>query len=225
MLVGHRGARGEKPENTLLGFQYASDLNLGAIELDIHCSADDYLVVIHDETVERTTNGQGHVDKMPLTELKKLDAGLGESIPTLEEVFNLYSKNTLEIMVEIKSSKCEKKLIDLVNKFSFRDRVIVKSFNHRFLKTVRELDDQIRIFPLIYGLPLNPIGIIESVRGQGLSLSINTVDKEIISDCKNNSFRTCVWNANNIEELKLLESWGVDYICTDLPDKITQASS
>jgi len=89
MIIGHRGAAALEPENTLLSIERAMDIGVDAVEIDVHLSKDKELVVIHDATVDRTTNGTGPVSSYTVQEIKRLDAGKGEAIPTLQEVINL----------------------------------------------------------------------------------------------------------------------------------------
>src|SRR4051794_29972802 len=102
LIIGHRGAAGLEPENTLRSFARAIEIGVDAIELDVYC-VDDRLVVIHDDTLERTTNGRGEVMKSTFAALRQLDAGRGERIPTLEEVFAAVPER-LTVNVELKGS-------------------------------------------------------------------------------------------------------------------------
>jgi glycerophosphoryl diester phosphodiesterase len=112
--IGHRGARGEKPENTLLGIRYALELGLDGVEIDVHLSKDEELIIIHDETLDRTTNGHGLITKSTIKEIKKLDAGLGEKVPTLSEVIDLMKEFDKELLIEMKVSGIEKKVLNLI---------------------------------------------------------------------------------------------------------------
>ena len=113
LIIAHRGASGYEPENTLRSFRKAIGLKSDAIELDVQLTKDNKLVVIHDETVNRTTNGKGKVKDLTLRELRKLDAGKGEKVPTLEEVFNLV-KRKVKIHVELKGNNIAKPVNDLI---------------------------------------------------------------------------------------------------------------
>jgi glycerophosphoryl diester phosphodiesterase len=104
-IMGHRGARNEAPENTLEGFELARELKLPSVELDIHLSLDGKLMVIHDETVDRTCSGKGKVSEMTSNELRLLDAGEGTTIPYLKEVCDLLLPAHIEIQIEIKDGK------------------------------------------------------------------------------------------------------------------------
>ncbi len=111
MIVGHRGAAGYEPENTLLSFQKAIEIGVDWIELDVHRSSDGHLMVIHDDTVDRTTRGHGKVSEMTLAELKKLDAGKGQKIPTLQEAID-FMKGKVRVIIEIKQEGTEADVVD-----------------------------------------------------------------------------------------------------------------
>ena len=104
ILTGHRGAAALEPENTLLSMQKAIDLGVDQIELDVHLTRDQHLVVIHDTTVDRTTDGQGAVADFTLEEIKRLDAGKGERIPTLQEVIDLV-RGKVVLQIELKGTR------------------------------------------------------------------------------------------------------------------------
>lgn len=223
IILGHRGAKGERPENTILGIRYALELGVKAIEIDIHLSKDNRLVVIHDDTVDRTTNSQGAVKDLTSSELRDLDAGMGEKIPYLEEVFDLFSEFNFTLFVEVKSLGCEKKLVDLISssEAELYSKVIVKSFNHRIVKKVKELDSKIKTACLIYGLPINAVNIIEDAKADGISISTSTVDQALVELCKHNGYKVTVWNVNEKSELSLFVEMGVDFIGTDFPSSVS----
>ena len=221
VILGHRGAKGEKPENTILGIKYALDLGVKAIEIDIHLSSDEELIVIHDDTVDRTTNGQGKVLNLSSLELKKLDAGEGERIPLLEEVLDLYKDYNFTLFVEIKSLGCEKKLIKLIKERDLYSKIIAKSFNHRIVKRIKELDSKVKTSCLMYGLPINAVNIIENAKADGISISVSTVDQALVDLCQHNNYKVTVWNVNTKLELAPFVEMGVDFIGTDYPSKVS----
>lgn len=220
VVLGHRGAKGEKPENTLLGIKYALDLGVKAIEIDIHLNLDQELVVIHDDTVDRTTNGHGKVSSISSIDLKNLDAGQGEKIPFLEEVFDLYKDYNFTLFIEIKALGCEKKLAGLIKNRELYSKIIVKSFNHRIVKKIKEIDSKIKTSCLLYGLPINAVNIIENAKADGISISVSTVDQALVDLCQHNNYKVTVWNINKKEDLKPFVDMGVDFIGTDFPSKV-----
>ncbi len=156
LLIAHRGYKTCYPENTLSAFDAALGIGAEMIELDVALTKDRHLVVIHDDSVDRTTNGKGKVDSLTLQELKQLDAGswfrsefAGESIPTLEEVLDLVADRAL-VNIEIKASSyedhspadaVEKQIVDLVQRKSLMDSILISSFKIKFLENIAGMKD------------------------------------------------------------------------------------
>ena len=149
LIYGHRGASGHAPENTLEAFRLSMDMGADGFELDVHMSLDGELVVIHDETVDRTTDGTGLVRDLTLAQLKALDAcnGMdayrGARIPTLGEVFDLIRDTRHIVNVEVKTDEwfypqIEEKCLALAKEQGVEDRVIYSSFNHFTLIKLRQ---------------------------------------------------------------------------------------
>ena len=143
LIIGHRGASADAPENTLAAFRRAAENGADGIELDVRLSGDGDVVVIHDATVDRTTNGQGSVASMTVAELQALDAGSGEYIPTLDEVFALFGDSFL-YNVELKGSGArdrglEAAVAELITTHNLERQVVVSSFNQFSLRRARRL--------------------------------------------------------------------------------------
>lgn len=167
LIYGHRGASGHAPENTLEAFQLAMDMGADGFELDVHMSADGELVVIHDETVDRTTDGTGYVKDLTLAQLKELDAcnGMetyrGAKIPTLAEVFDLIRDTRHIVNVEIKTDECfypqiEEKCLALAKEKGVEDRIIYSSFNHHTLIRMRQLKPDAKLGMLFGDIMVKP---------------------------------------------------------------------
>jgi glycerophosphoryl diester phosphodiesterase len=134
-VIAHRGASGRFPENTLLAFREAVAAGADAIELDVHLCGDGVPVVIHDDTVERTTDGRGLVHEMRLDVLRRLDAGAGETVPTLAEVFEVFPD--LPVIVEIKHPAASGPVLEVLRRMGCSGRVLVGSFHHSSLRVFR----------------------------------------------------------------------------------------
>ena len=156
ICIGHRGAMGYEPENTLRSIGKALALGAPWIEIDVY-HVDGELVVIHDDRLERTTNGRGYVADQTYDYLRSLDAGKGERIPTLDEVFDFVARRA-GINIELKGPGTAAPVAALVERRvreGWRyDEILVSSFNHRELKRAKSLDPRLRIGALIVGLPL-----------------------------------------------------------------------
>lgn len=145
-IFAHRGSAGTHPENTMAAFREAERVGADGIELDVHLTKDNEVVVIHDSTADRTTNGTGEMRNLTLKELRKLDAGLnyskkykGERIPALKEVLSWMQENTLELNIELKNVTVEypgfeEKLLEEVVEFGMEERLFLSSFNHYALQ-------------------------------------------------------------------------------------------
>ena len=167
LIYGHRGASGHAPENTLEAFRLALDMGADGFELDVHMSRDGELVVIHDETVDRTTNGSGLVRDLRLEELKALDAcnGMdayrGAKIPTLGEVFDLIRNTRYIVNVEVKTDEwfypqIEEKCLALAKEKGVEDQVIYSSFNHFTLMKLRQLKPDVKLGMLFGDIMVKP---------------------------------------------------------------------
>jgi glycerophosphoryl diester phosphodiesterase len=217
LIMGHRGAKSERPENTLAGIEFALKQGVDAVEIDVHASSDGTIVVIHDDTLERTTNGRGFVHKHTLRDLKKLDAGEGERVPTLSEVLSLMSASQAKLIIEIKASGIEQSVVDLMRDHHALTSAHVISFNHRIVKRVKQLEPKITTACLLYGLPIDPVAIAKAANADGLSIALATVDRQLVHDCHNHGLTVAAWNANDEEGLIKAKLLGIDCIGTDLP--------
>lgn len=221
-IMGHRGARNEKPENTMAGFKHLINLGLKCVELDIHMSKDEHIVVIHDETLERTTNGEGAVNSKSLSELQKLDAGLGERIPTLSEVLELLLPQGFEIQIEIKDPNAVSPLIEYLKELE-EDKlkqIIVISFDHKTIFKVKNQLPNIRTTAILYGYPLDPCSLIKAARADGISINLQFADEDLVKKVKKEKYSVTVWNANSKEDFERMKDLGIDYIATDAPTKL-----
>ena len=221
ILMGHRGAKDEAPENTLAGFQHALTLGLKAVELDIHASRDGRLMVIHDPTLERTTNGAGQVNAFDCVELQKLDAGKNEKIPVLEEVFELLLSKDVQIQVEIKDQDTIAHLAPLFRSLSKskQELLTIISFHHRWLTDWLKLCPSSKTATLLYGYPLDPAAIAKTVNASGLSFNIGFIDEQLVHACKSAGLSITGWNANTQEQLMKMQKLEIDFLATDIPKK------
>jgi len=218
-LMGHRGARHEAPENTLLSIETALRAGVESIEVDVHLSADGRLVVIHDETVDRTCQGQGRVDRMTLEELRRLDAGQGERIPTLEEVLDA-CRGRAELFVEIKAPGCEGPVVETIAAAGQVADCLVKSFDHRWPAAVKQLEPGLRTGCLIYARPLDPAGLVRAAGGDFLSVAVAFADADLVAACHRAGLQVCAWNCNDPAEVARYRDAGVDWLGTDAPSKL-----
>ncbi len=239
VIIGHRGASAYYPENTLSAFIAAYEMGAEMVELDILLTKDGVPVVIHDETLDRTTNGKGKVADFSLEELKKLDAGLwfgeahqGEPIPTLEEVLQ-FAKGKIALNIEIKTEAVtdtlkngvEEKALNLVKKYGMQDYVLFSSFDYRAIAHLRELDVDIST-ALLYersqsGSSL-PSELVASYQANAFNCSRRQFSKKWANDTKEQEIPVFIYTVNKEKNMKKMINRGASGIFSDKPDLLKQ---
>ena len=216
--IAHRGASAYKPENTLASFQKAIDLNVDMIEFDIRLSKDKKIVVIHDETVDRTTNGRGKVRNKDLEQLKLLNAGDGESIPTLEEVLTLIGGRCL-INIEIAERGIAKRLVEALQPFYYMwDSIVISSFSFKELKIFYYYMPTMKVSYLSEGLTVRNMKEISQLPIYSLNLSKDLLKKDLVEWLHSMDFKVFAFTVNTDKGLKQMRNLNVDGIFTDSPD-------
>ena len=236
MIIGHRGARAYAPENTVPSFEKGIKCKADMIEFDIRLTKDGHIVVMHDATVDRTTNGTGLVSQLTLKQIKDLDAGIwfspkfkGTKIPTLEEAIAVIkgkAKFAIEIKKELHSNEAiEKKLIEEILKNNILEDTVVISFNFSSLKRVKEIEPQLQIGFLLSQNDDFEQGLKEILRIKGeaihppdYSLLNAHLVAHLVSEAHRKGILVRLGNPNNKEEMNKLIKMGVDGISTDFPD-------
>jgi len=224
LKIGHRGACGYEPENTLRSFQKAIDLGADAIELDVSVCKTGELMVIHDDSVNRTTNGSGYVGEMTLNELQKLDAGKGEKIPTLREVFDLVNRK-VKINVELKGLGTALPTAKLITEYVMEkgwsyDDFIVSSFNHPELAKFHEALPQVSIGALLDGKLVTMAEFAEKMGAKYINPCYDTVDQEYVDDAHKRGLKVLVWTVKEPGDIAKMQSLGVDGIFCNYPDRL-----
>lgn len=216
-LMGHRGARDRAPENTLRSFMALLESKVTAVEFDIHQSADGVWVVHHDDTLERTTTSSGELAKKTWSELSLVRTKEGDPLPKLTDVLSLFKDSAFELQIEIKSAGDFKNLGQEIQKHITKDKVTVISFNHNWLLEFKKLNPQIKTTCLLFGLPVNPVEIVKAAGADGLSLSVNWIDADLVKKCHTAGLTVTAWNANDKKTFEKMKALGVDYLGTDMP--------
>ena len=234
MVIAHRGFSGEAPENTLAAFQKAIEVGSDMLELDIHLTKDHEAVVIHDGTLERTTDGQGKVADFTLKELKKLDAGFrfspqfsGERIPTLKEVLELAQGRVL-VNIEIKNpspgqysiGEIADRALQEVNRAKMLDRVILSSFNPLALERIQALEPRARVALLYHRDWNSPQEVTGGKSWSVLNLRKNFLTKEKIANTHQQGMKVNVYTVDAEEEMEQFIRWGIDGIITNQPGRL-----
>lgn len=226
----HRGASGYAPENTLEAFQKAIDMGADGVELDVQMTKDGQLVIIHDETVNRVSDGKGWVKDYTYEELLQLNFNrkypeLGKvKIPTLEEVYLLIKDTKLYINVELKNGiifyeNLEEKVMELTKKMGLLERVIYSSFNHYSVMKLKVLDPSVKTGFLYEDGYLDMPEYAKKYHVEALHPALyNLQYPDFIKDCKSREIDIRVWTVNKEEDMKMLCENGINGIITNYPD-------
>ena len=224
LKIGHRGAKGYEPENTLVSFQKALGMQVDGIELDVHLSADGELIVIHDETIDRTTNGKGFVNALSLRELNAFRINGTHKIPTLKEVFDLVNQNCF-INIEIKSYEATDKVVSLIEKYVSKkdwkyDRFLVSSFDWNSLQQVAFLNDKIPIGVLTETDLDLALAFAKFIQAKSIHPHFHLLTKENTAQMQEKGLQVFPWTINEVEDIQKIKTFNVNGIITDFPNRI-----
>ena len=227
-IIGHRGASGYAPENTLEAFELAIRQGVSMIELDVHRCATGELVVIHDDRVDRTTDGNGLVAEMTLEELKKLNAGNGNQVPTLEEVFEAVARR-VKINIEIKGQQVASRLANMLSKYMFEKEwnpnyFIVSSFDHAQLKQFHALLPRIRTGILFESFPLDYQRLLQEIKPFSIHIPANICTIDWVHTIHKAGLEAWVYTVNEPLIFEKLQAMGVDAVFTNYPDRFVKSN-
>lgn len=233
--IAHRGFSGKYPENTILAFRKAIEAGADGIEMDVHYTKDGELVIIHDERIDRTCDGEGFVCDFTLDELKKFDASASfrgmygvNRIPTLREYFELVKPVKGFITnIELKTGVnvypgIEKMVLDMIKEFELEDRIIISSFNHYSVMRFKALAPEIKCgfleesWIIDFGKYTKNNGI------ECIHPMHKTLTEETVKEMKDNDITINTWTVNNAEDVKRLYALGVDAVIGNYPDMTAQ---
>lgn len=238
-VIAHRGASGIAPENTMAAFRKAVELGAGFIETDLQLSRDARLVALHDDTLDRTTDGRGPVSAKTVEELRRLDAGgwfrpsdpkegpsfAGERIPTVEEVLAFGRQHEIGLLLEIKPTGptgAEHAIVGALHASGEVARSVVLSFSSSVLKRVRQLDPLVMTgFLFSERLPA-AVATAVDLGARQLLPRTDRVTRELVSDAHAHDVKVVAWTANTSEEMQKSISAGVDGIITNYPNRLIE---
>jgi glycerophosphoryl diester phosphodiesterase len=236
LAIGHRGASGILPENTLPAFLEALKLGAKAIEFDVQLTRDLVPVVIHDETLERTTDGTGRVEDRTLAELCRLDAGAwfapelaGTRIPTLEETLDALAGRAI-LNIEFKPDSRTEALVDralaLVGQFGLLETAVFSSFEPAALEVLRRRSPDARIGVLAASGPIAPfLARAEELRAVNLHPAAALVNRALVDAAHGPGLNVWVWTVNSPRRMAALATMEVDGIFSDHPDRVASLQS
>jgi glycerophosphoryl diester phosphodiesterase len=214
LKIGHRGAKGHSPENTLVSFEKAIALGVDMIELDVRLSLDKIPMVIHDETIDRTTSKTGWVTEYSAKELQYL------GIPTLRDVFE-WVDNRCEINVELKTFSSTQAVLALIAKSTFdQNKILISSFDWNALQEVRFHDKDLRIGVLTETDLDLALAFAKFIKAYSINPYYHLLTAENVQKIKEKDFKVFSWTINEPEDITFVKSLEVDGIITDFPERL-----
>ena len=244
LIIAHRGASGHAPENTIAAIDKAIEMGADVIEIDVHLTKDNVVMVMHDKKLNRTTNQKGLIKNFNWEEIKDADAGswfsekfAGEKIPTLEQVIQHVNGRTI-LLIEIKKGgECypgiERRILDMINHHDAKEWCMIHSFSSAAVKNFLALESGMEVFKLALGnIPLLPLyhdgcahwgSVLRYEDVAGVNLHRNFVKKRIVKRLHEREQKIFAWTVNREKDLKKLIEKGVDGIITNYPDKAKKA--
>ncbi len=237
LIVAHRGYSAKYPENTIAAIQGGIDAGSNGIEFDVHRCASGQIVLMHDFTLDRTTDGEGKVAEATLSKLQKLDAGswkgeqfAGERIPTLDEVLKVFENTGVTAVIEVKAEDVDAtELSGLIS--SHKAKACVISFSQDKIKEIKKADSSIRCGLLVGGVPEEFIPadwLLEQTKKLGcevLSINYQVLSPGLIKGLRENNVEVWAWTVNDAAVMQALVDWGIDGITTDLPEARKQINN
>lgn len=229
LIFGHRGSSGDYPENTMLAFEKAIEQNCDGIELDIHLTKDQKIIVCHDFTLDRTTNGLGFIKDFTMDELKALDAGSWKDpsfhhcyLPSLEEVFDLIRGTGILLNIELKAGSSrypniEERLLELINTYKMNEQCLLSSFDHYSLLRLRSLDQDIYTGVLHQCAMVEPWLYAEKLKANALHPYYITITDQLVKKCYEYGIDINTYTVNKLEDAIKLSKAGVNTIITNYP--------
>lgn len=223
LAIAHRGAKAYAPENTLSAFQKAIDFQCDGIELDVHLSADNFVMVIHDETVNRTTNGVGEVNRFTHSELQKLRCDGNQKIPALDEVLDLIDAKCI-VNIELKGFETWKPVAQLIQtriagKWNYSD-FLVSSFDWNALSELRKYDPNVPIGVLTHTDLDLAVGFSEFIKAETIHPHFHLLTAENVAAMQQKGFKVFAWTINEPEDIAMIKSYNVNGIISDYPDRL-----
>jgi glycerophosphoryl diester phosphodiesterase len=248
LVIAHQGGEGLRPSNTMASFSHAVELGVDVLEMDIHSTADDVIVVMHDDTVDRTTDGTGRIQDLTLQEIQSLDAGYywtddsGESypyrgqgitVPTLEELFIAFPDMSMNIEIKQESPSIVESFCQLLRDYEKVDSVLVASFHQATMEEFREkcpgvassmVESEIRRFFILNTIFLGAIfrAPSEAIQIPEFSGNLHVATERFVKAAHGHNVQVHVWTVNEIEDMERMIDIGVDGIITDRPDRLIE---
>ena len=222
--IGHRGAMGHEPENTLRSIRKALVLGTPCMEVDVY-NVDGRLVVFHDNRLERMTNGAGYLSEQSFEYLRSLDVTGGQRILTLEEVCEVIDSQAC-LNIELRGPGAAAPVVELISNFIDsgwdKDAFLVSSFNHRELLEIKRLNQDIKLGALIRGLLVDDSKFAEDLGAFSVHPSFDFIDQRFVDDAHARGLKVYVYTVNHPEDIAKMHKLGVDGVFTNFPERVLE---
>jgi glycerophosphoryl diester phosphodiesterase len=220
LRIGHRGAAGHAPENTIVSIELALSMGADAVEIDVQRTRDGRLVVIHDWRVDPLTNGQGYVRDLDFAQLRLFRTIDGnQQIPSLAEVLEAVD-NRGGLIIEIKSPNIASPVAAAVREANFRGPVFFASFLHDELLRVREVEPHCKTVALLDGVPVHRTAFIQDARATHAGVAYNCLSRAFVRAIHDAGFQVFTYTANELDEIAHARDCEVDGIISNYPDRL-----
>lgn len=229
VVIAHRGASAQAPENTLAAFRLALQLGVDMIELDVRFTADREVAVIHDATLRRTTGVRGKASEWSLANLRSLDAGSwfapgfrGQGIPSLEDVCRAVGRSSVGLLIEIKADGGVPEdfadiLVEKLELEGMVSRCTLQSFDHRLLVELRRRDPRMKVAPLFDSRMADPVPETLRMGAQALAVRGNLAGRRLVAEARRAGLPVFVWTVDSERSMKRMFALGVDGLITNRP--------
>lgn len=224
LRLGHRGACGYAPENTIASFQKAIELNVDMMEFDVRLCKTGEVVVLHDEKVDRTTNGYGVVSDLSLADIQSFDIKGGGKIPTLAEALDAIDRKT-KVVIELKHVEVVEPTAALVRTYIEEhgwvpSDIFVTSFDHYALAHFRELLPGVGLAAILAGVPIGYAEFGERLGAYSVNMAFPFLNREFVEDAHRRGLKVFAWTVNEPEDIAWVKALGVDGIFSNFPDRV-----
>ncbi len=211
LRIGHRGAAGHAPENTLCSVEKALALGVDVIEIDVHRSRDGHIMVMHDDRVDRTTNGNGYIRDLTLEQLRTLEP----RVPTLGEVLNSVNGRAA-VMIEMKIRGIADEVVAIADNYP----VYYASFLHSELLSILELEPHAKTIALIDGSPVSPTAFAASAHATHAGIGFDSLEPAFVCALQDTGIAVFTWTVNDPRDIAYAVSLGVDGLISNFPDRL-----
>jgi len=217
--IGHRGAAGHAPENTLASIETALEIGVDMVEVDVQATADGRLVLLHDKWVDRTTDGTGRIRDLPWERVRRLDAGRGERVPLLEDAMALV-RGRSELLIELIVPEIADRVGEAIARAGRGHEVVVASFHHRAVLDFRRAYPGVRTLALQEGIPVYGARFALEAEVDLVGASVDSLTKPYVEGLHGHGLRLFVYTVNDERDIHELHCLGVDGLISDYPERV-----